>query len=1111
MAQRGYEEVLKYVIQTAGGEEVTAMAKTIEELGKTGAVSAERAKKLADELGRLADTSGNIQRFTGLKAQLIDTGAALEKAKARASELRKEFEASESPSKRLERSLAAADRQVDKLEKTLNRQRAQLSSTSNALAKAGVDTNALSAAYSKLDGEVGELGAELAKAGARAVQAGRDGKAGAAGLGSIEKASKGSSIALKSIATRLGLVSAAAKAASGVLATFSGAALFSGALASARTLQDALTQVQAVSWATADEMERLKAAAEQGGAATRFSALEAAQGLGELARATGSADAAIAALPATLDLAQAAGIGVAEAAQLITTTLTQFGLGAEKASLVADVLAKAANSTTADVRGLGDALSYAAPLAKQLGLDAEQTVAIIGALADQGFRGERAGTALRNVFSELIDPSSAFAKGLRDIGIESTDFATVIEQLAEKGQEGRDALMDLDAAARPAILALVESGSTALRRLDTDLRNAGGSAEATARQIGNSFAGADESLRDTLDRTRRALVEPILEPLRVELLALSRELEEFAGSQDFAEIKGALKELFIEGAAAARELFREIDFKALAADIKSFVGDANATVTEFRENVELVVSAVELVGDAFSTIFNGVQTIILGAAAATAKLLEVYGRVTQALTFIPRKLVEFGTGSEELSKKLDEHIGGMGAIFDEFADRTVENFNETIASAKDFADVTGSASSVASEGLKEVAGASDAAATAAGATAEAANAAGRALAGQGAAAATAASQTVAAADNMTGGAERLRRAFADLGISSQRELQRTAEASKRSFDLVREAFGRGEATIEDVRRALGAYAQATRTAAAESDVSTRQRTEGELQVLEAIYDVNDGLDQMTARGQRAGRSVAAGAQDAANALSGAAASTQQTAGAAGQAAEGMKSVAKGAWEGREGLYGASQGAYSLAQGFGELSKEALRAYMATNLAISPLTSGGKDIFPMFNAINNVTDAIREQKEALDGELKAIDSAGKEFDELHERRTQLQQRFSLLGASQIEQLLQAERDLDQKRKARQEKEAREREAQRTADLERLGVADKLQQAAGGARIPVSDNKLTVVLEYPQPASGGELSPQERRAADRILAYILPRLTRELARSKSITVTKRPSPR
>jgi hypothetical protein len=64
---------------------------------------------------------------------------------------------------------------------------------------------------------------------------------------------------------------------------------------------------------------------------------------------------------------------------------------------------------------------------------------------------------------------------------------------------------------------------------------------------------------------------------------------------------------------------------------------------------------------------------------------------------------------------------------------------------------------------------------------------------------------------------------------------------------------------------------------------------------------------------------------------------------------------------------------------------------------------------------------------------------------------------------------------------------------------------------GPRIPASDNKLTVVLEYPEPSSGGELSPQERRTADRILAYILPRLTRELARSKSLTVTQRPRAR
>src|SRR5690606_16751825 len=123
------------------------------------------------------------------------------------------------------------------------------------------------------------------------------------------------------------------------------------------------------------------------------------------------------ALTPTLDLAQGAGVGLAQAVEITTTTLTQFGLEAAEAQRVADVLAQSANSSQSSVQGWGNSLSYVAPLANQLGMNLEETTAILSALADEGFRGERAGTALRNVFSQLLDPGSKFREELEKLGI----------------------------------------------------------------------------------------------------------------------------------------------------------------------------------------------------------------------------------------------------------------------------------------------------------------------------------------------------------------------------------------------------------------------------------------------------------------------------------------------------------------------------------------------------------------------------------------------------------------------------------------------------------------------------------------------------------------------
>jgi len=344
--------------------------------------------------------------------------------------------------------------------------------------------------------------------------------------------------------------------------------------------------------------------------------------------------------------------------------------------------------------------------------------------------------------------------------------------------------------------------------------------------------------------------------------------------------------------------------------------------------------------------------------------------------------------------------------------------------------------------------------------------------------------------------------FEALGIQSQASLNAAADAARSSFEAIRKGASQGKASIEDVRRAYEAYARTARAAVAESDATSKVRVESELAVLEAVYEVNDGLDEMTNAGRAAGNGVAAGAQEATQAL-------QETAAAASSAAQATAATAEAGWEGRRGLYGAAQGAIALAAGFGELSDAAVRAYMATNQAISPLTGGGANIF--FNGINEVTNRIREQRDALQQELTTLHETSRQFDAMDSRRQELSKKYSLLGASQIEGLLQAENEVDGKRKARMEAEEREREKQRQADLQRLSTlndANRLANDAGAVRIPVSDNKLTVELVYPQPASGGEISVEERRTADRLLKYMLPKIVQELARSKAISVVQRP---
>ena len=158
------------------------------------------------------------------------------------------------------------------------------------------------------------------------------------------------------------------------IASYFSVKTFAGVIQGAADFEGAMSRVQAATGASGQELAALKKAAEDAGASTKFTSVEAAAALENLAKAGLSSKDAIAALPAVLNLAQAADIGLAESAEYVTKAVMGLGLSFEDAGRVADVLAKGANATNTSVTGLAQALSYAAPVANSLGLSLEGTV-----------------------------------------------------------------------------------------------------------------------------------------------------------------------------------------------------------------------------------------------------------------------------------------------------------------------------------------------------------------------------------------------------------------------------------------------------------------------------------------------------------------------------------------------------------------------------------------------------------------------------------------------------------------------------------------------------------------------------------------------------------------
>lgn len=192
----------------------------------------------------------------------------------------------------------------------------------------------------------------------------------------------------------------------------------------AANFEQQMSAVEAVSRATAEEMEQLTAKAKAMGATTVFSATQAAAGMESLARAGFSVDDQIAALGPTLSAAAADSIELAQAADIVSNTLKGLALPATDAARVADVLALASSKTNTNMVGLGEAMKFAAPQAKTLGVSLETTTAILGAVADAGLRGTIGGTSFTQALVKLTKPTSTGAALLEKFNIVMTKTAT---------------------------------------------------------------------------------------------------------------------------------------------------------------------------------------------------------------------------------------------------------------------------------------------------------------------------------------------------------------------------------------------------------------------------------------------------------------------------------------------------------------------------------------------------------------------------------------------------------------------------------------------------------------------------------------------------------------
>lgn len=287
--------------------------------------------------------------------------------------------------------------------------------------------------------------------------------------------------------------------------------------------EDQMKAVQAVTGATGAEFQKLYEKAKLLGRTTSFTAAEVAAGMLNLARAGFSTDEIDAAIAGMLNLARATGTDLALACDIAAGTLRAFGLEANQADRVADVLVATANNSAQTLEDLGESMKYVAPIAEEYGLSLEETAKALGVLANMQIKGSMAGTSLRQAMLQLTDPEvqrqiETLGVRVKDVsGNLRSDFGSMLLELGRAMQGMTNAqrlalfkaLFDQRAAASMAKLA--KSDFPALAEA---IEKSGGVAAKTAQIMDSGLGGGFRRMMSALEGVKIAIGESLNEALK---------------------------------------------------------------------------------------------------------------------------------------------------------------------------------------------------------------------------------------------------------------------------------------------------------------------------------------------------------------------------------------------------------------------------------------------------------------------------------------------------------------------------------------------------------------------------------------------------------------------
>lgn len=271
-----------------------------------------------------------------------------------------------------------------------------------------------------------------------------------------------------------------------LVSAFSIYAVFQGVRQSITTINEfnhSISELKALTGLAGHELEKLRQNALN--LAGAFRAIEVVRGQSELSRLGFSPEEIQKSIKAVTLLATATGTDLPRATEIAGSTLRAFNMDASQMQRITDVMASSFNKTALDVTSFGEAMKYVAPNAAAANISLEETVAMLGTLANNGIKGSMAGTALRRI--------------VQDLAGESGTLADKFDALNKKNITASYAFDEVGRIASTAFLILARGAKTT-EELTTAFHNVNGETQKMADIMLDNVVGAWKQLHAEWDR-----------------------------------------------------------------------------------------------------------------------------------------------------------------------------------------------------------------------------------------------------------------------------------------------------------------------------------------------------------------------------------------------------------------------------------------------------------------------------------------------------------------------------------------------------------------------------------------------------------------------------------